>query len=174
MSCQITEGKITPWRSSVFPSGLRVAEQRGDSLIIFQMAFGQKGICQSKKFRTVLEVLRGSLHGVHDVLGREGFAMEARYANQQAFHQSKLSNQHGVFLSHRWRSAGVHDPAPEGELVADDGIDQIIFEDVGMTVEERRVIVIVRHRVVDNQTLQGSAWAIADAAGERSMHSEKR
>lgn len=134
-------------------SGFSIAEQRRDALIALQVTFRKENIGPIQKLRMVFEVFRGGLYGVYDVVGRKGFAMEASYANQQAFYQSKLSNQPGVFVSHRWRSAGVHDTATEGELVAEDGIDQIIFEDVGMAFEERRVTVIVRHRVVGSQTL---------------------
>jgi hypothetical protein len=92
----------------------------------------------------MLEVFGRGLHGVHHASGVECIAVKPRHADQQALCQRELRDEPGIFAPVVRCGAPLHTLFSERELSADDGVDEVILQDVRMTPEERLIVAVVR------------------------------
>src|ERR1019366_1616212 len=97
---------------------------------------------------------------------RKCLAVEAGDANEQAFHQSKLGGEQSRLASHRGLDTCLRPVAPKRKPASKNGVDEIIFQDVRVLLEERLIVKVVSHRVAGGERFQCGAFAVADALRE--------
>src|SRR5579859_1893205 len=89
--------------------------------------------------------------------------MASRYADQQPSDQRKLRCQFCELARSVRRRSMLHDVASKWKLAANDGVDQIVFQNVRMASKERLESKVVSVRVLLAQALKRSPGAIANA-----------
>ena len=115
----------------------------------------------------MLEVLCSGLYSVDDMRGCKLLAVETRYADEQTLHERELGGEEREFPGHARHCAGENAFFSIGKLAAKDGVDEEVFHDVRMTVEEGLIAAIVRLRVLRSEGLKSRARPVANAVGER-------
>ena len=110
----------------------------------------------------MVEVFAGGLYGVHYVVRRKASTMGSGNTDQQPSHQRELRNQRCKFACRGMNSTAIPVIEAERKPAAQDGIDEVIFENVRMPVEKRRKVAIVGGLVSSGQGLQGGVRAMSD------------
>ena len=82
------------------------------------------------------------------------------------FYQGKLRSEQGRLPGHRRRGASLRPVASKGKPASENGVHQIVFQDIRVLLEERRIVTVVRRCVTGRERFQCGARTVADALRE--------